>query len=103
MTAQTIERRDSRSWKVVEQPTELTCRCCHPASPLIPRVGEEGQGYALCLYTGRTHSIEGDTTRLTPVGDPLAEAFSRYDYGWPEDKPVLAPGVRVDLSRDTYA
>ncbi len=91
------QEQEPRNWTVVEEQPALTCRCCNPGSTLIPRAGQgEGQRYALCLRSGRMHVIAGGEVQLLtrPQPDRGGEGGGRPD---------LAPGVRVDLSRDTYA
>jgi hypothetical protein len=82
---------------VTDEQAVLTCRCCNPGSTLIPRAGQNaGPRYALCLRTGRMHLIEGGEVRL--------QTRPQTDRGGAGGgRPDLAPGVRIDLSRDTYA
>ncbi len=86
----------TRNWVVADESAIVTCRCCQPPMVLIPRAGQgDDLRYALCLRTGRMHLIEGAESRLVAQSNPRD--------GEGGGRPELAPGVRVDLSRDTYA
>lgn len=90
-------QQEQRNWTITDEQAALTCRCCNPGSTLIPRAGQStGPRYALCLRTGRMHLIEAGEVRL--------QTRPQTDRGGAGGgRPDLAPGVHVDLSRDTYA
>ncbi len=90
------EQQEQRNSTVADEQAILTCRCCNPGSALIPRAGQNvGTRYALCLRTGRMHLIRG--------GEVLQTRPQTDRGGVGGGRPDLAPGIRVDLSGDTYA
>jgi hypothetical protein len=95
------------------------CTCCAPGQILIPRddLGEPGR-WAVCLATGAWYEArdgrfvataaprEGAilpaparTAAPTPVG------WRTGDGGWTggDARPAIVPGVRIDLSKESYA
>jgi hypothetical protein len=71
----------------------LRCRCCEPATTLLPRADLE-PGVAVCPRSGRLHRATGATYELAPEGAPLARRV---------EAPAVRPVVRIDLSKEGYA
>jgi hypothetical protein len=81
------------------------CRCCAPPRPIVMQdvPGEPGR-WAVCTNTSLWHENRGDGIFLLAAGAPT-QATGQVEDPWAVGgpAPVLAPGVRIDLSRESYA
>src|SRR5690349_3438668 len=92
-----------------------TCTCCTPRQLLIPRddVGTPGR-WAVCIASGQWYENRGDDVFGQAPGPrqgeivppPPAAALTGPRPGqWAggDALPVIVPGVRIDLSKESYA
>ena len=90
------------------------CTCCAPRQLLIPRddVGMMGH-WAVCLATGMWYAGGGDG-RFAPSAGPQVGAIvpspaqgmtatGAAAWAGGDALPAIVPGVRIDLSKETYA
>ena len=77
------------------------CACCTPRQLLIPRDDLEGPGrWAVCPARGAWYANQGGTFSPAPApGTPAAR--SQWTDGGAF--PAIVPGVRIDLSKESYA
>ncbi|HMA34293.1 MAG TPA: hypothetical protein VKY74_07395 [Chloroflexia bacterium] len=87
------------------------CNCCTPRQLLIPRddIGTPGR-WAVCLASGAWYTNRGDglfvsapapqAGELLPAPGPRARADA---WAGGDSLPVVVPGVRIDLSKESYA
>ncbi len=89
------------------------CTCCAPHQLLIPRddVGEPGH-WAVCLASGAWYAGAGDGRFAPSAGPQLGALVPAPTQGWDggaaawaggDALPAIVPGVRIDLSKETYA
>ncbi len=71
----------------------LRCRCCEPASALLPR-GDLEPGLAVCPRSGRLHRAGGVAYELSSDGVPFVRRAAA---------PAAQAVVRLDLSKEGYA
>ncbi|MEI6181072.1 MAG: hypothetical protein WCP31_09980 [Chloroflexales bacterium] len=71
----------------------LRCRCCEPASALLPR-GDLEPGLEVCPRSGRLHRAGGLAYELISDGPPLARRAAAA---------AAQAVVRLDLSKEGYA
>ena len=69
------------------------CRCCDPATPLLPRADLE-PGLAACPRSGRLHRAGTAAFELISAGPALATRTQA---------PAARPVIRIDLSKEGYA
>jgi len=69
------------------------CRCCDPATPLLPRADLE-PGLAACPRSGRLHRAALTAYELISDGPALATR---------PQAPAAQPVIRIDLSKVGYA
>ena len=104
----------------LETPTPAYCTCCTPRQLLIPRddVGTVGR-WAVCVATGAWYENrgdgvfvaapaprQGDVVEIVPAR-PAAGAGPgtprRDPWAGGDALPAIVPGVRIDLSKESYA
>ena len=91
------------------------CTCCAPRQLLIPRddVGTPGR-WAVCVATGGWYENRGDGMFVTAPGPrqgelvpapPVQPQAGARPAQWAggDALPVIVPGVRIDLSKESYA
>jgi hypothetical protein len=82
-------------------PVVAYCACCTPRQLLIPRDDLEGPGrWAVCPARGAWYANRGDGTFLRAAA-PGAWPASQWSGG--AALPAIVPGVRIDLSKESYA
>jgi hypothetical protein len=100
----------------LETPALAYCTCCTPRQLLIPRDdgGTPGR-WAVCVATGAWYENRGDgvfaaapaprpgeVVEMVPT--PAPRGLHRADQ-WADGDglPAIVPGVRIDLSKESYA
>jgi hypothetical protein len=91
------------------------CTCCAPRQLLIPRddVGTPGR-WAVCVATGGWYENRGDGVflnvpaprqgEIVPAAPAPGVAAPRpTQWAGGDAIPVIVPGVRIDLSKESYA
>jgi len=102
---------DTQNTRTAATPGLAYCTCCAPGQILIPRddLGEPGR-WAVCLATGAWY--EARDGRFIATAAPREGAIVRTpaawcagDGGWTggDARPAIVPGVRIDLSKESYA
>ena len=104
----------------VETPALAYCTCCTPRQLLIPRddIGTPGR-WAVCVATGAWYENRGDgvfaaapgphqgeVVEIVPARPPGAALTGppRGDqWAGGDGLPAIVPGVRIDLSKESYA
>jgi hypothetical protein len=102
---------DTLNTRTAATPGLAYCTCCAPAQILIPRddLGEPGR-WAVCLATGAWY--EAHDGRFVATAAPREGAIVPTPVGWRsgdggwtggDARPAIMPGVRIDLSKESYA
>jgi hypothetical protein len=91
------------------------CSCCAPRQLLIPRddLGAPGQ-WGVCLGTGAWYAADGLGQMRPAAGPPPVQALvpapaqgiapARANaWAGGDGLPSIVPGVRIDLSKESYA
>jgi hypothetical protein len=102
---------DTQNTRTIATPGLAYCTCCAPAQILIPRddLGEPGR-WAVCLATGAWYEARNGRFVATAAPRegaivPAPAAWRTGDSGWTggDARPAIVPGVRIDLSKESYA
>ncbi len=106
---------DIQNTRTAATPGLAYCTCCAPAQILIPRddLGEPGR-WAVCLATGAWYAARDGRFVATaapregtivPAPAPTPVGWRAGDGGWTggDARPAIVPGVRIDLSKESYA
>jgi hypothetical protein len=102
---------DTQNTRTTATPGLAYCTCCAPAQILIPRddLGEPGR-WAVCLATGAWYEARDGrfiATAMPREGAivPAPAGWRAGDGGWTggDARPAIVPGVRIDLSKESYA
>ena len=104
----------------LETPTLAYCTCCTPCQLLIPRddVGTPGR-WAVCVATGAWYENRGDgvfaaapaphageVVEIIPARPAVGAGLGRQrgnQWADGDGLPAIVPGVRIDLSKESYA
>ena len=91
---------DIRGTAVSNQPV---CSCCAPARPLLPEGNGQPARWATCAATSLLHENRGDGIFLLAARPRQSATRAEDQWAGGGSAPSLAPGVRIDLSRESYA
>ncbi len=103
----------------LDTPTLAYCTCCTPRQLLIPRddIGTPGR-WAVCVATGAWYENrgdglfsaapaprQGDIIDMIPVrpAQPVVGGGRVDQWAGGDALPTIVPGVRIDLSKESYA